>query len=556
MLSCILLGLLVAGCDSTQPADTVDEEKRFSERSPAHTPGSAAPDAVLAPEYGGRIITGSIGEASNLIYPLASDSASHEIADLLYIAPLKYDKDLQIIPWAAENYEVLQEGRLLRFTLRKGMLWQDGKEVTAEDAEFTYKLMIDPKTPTAYAENFKVIKEFKVIDRYTFEVAYERPYAPALTTWMSGLLPKHVLKGENLLSTRYSRDPVGAGPYRLKEWIPGQRVTLVARDDYFEGRPYLDEVVFRIIPDMSTMFLELKSGNLDWMGLTPQQYLFQTQGKQWEKDYRKFKYLSFGYTYLGYNLSNPLFTDVRVRQALAHAINKQEIIKGVLLGLGVPTIGPYKPGTWMYNEKIVDYVYDPNKAKTLLAEAGWRDSNGDGLLEKDKTTFSFTILTNQGNEMRVKAATIIQSRLKEIGIEVKIRTVEWAAFLKEFVDKRQFDALILGWSISQDPDIYEVWHSSKAMPGGLNHVGYSNHELDALLDDGRHTLDQGRRKEIYDRVQEIFHRDQPYCFLFVPYALPIIQSRFQGIEPASSGLTWNFIRWWTPKSAQRVERIQ
>ncbi len=514
---------------------------------------SAASTVVSEPEYGGRIVMGTIGEASNLIPPLASDAPSHEIADLLYVAPLKYDKNLSIVPWAAERYEVLDEGKLLRFTLRKGIKWDDGVELTARDVEFTYKLMIDPKTPTAYAEDYKAIESFKVVDDYTFEVRYGKPFARSLITWMHSILPRHVLEGEDLLTTKYSREPLSAGPYRLKEWVAGSRIILEAREDYFEGRPYLDQVVFRVIPDISTMFLELKAGNVDMMGLSPQQYLYLTTGEKWEENYNKYRFLSFGYTYLGYNLKDPLFKDVRVRQALAHAIDKREIIKGALLGQGEPTIGPYKPGTWAYDNAIQDYPHDPVQARRILAEAGWEDHDGDGVLDKDGAAFAFTILTNQGNDQRIKAATVIQSRLKEVGIEVKIRTVEWAAFIKEFVDKGRFQALVLGWTIGQDPDIYDVWHSSKAVAGGLNFVDYSNPEADALLEQGRGILDREARKKIYDRLQEVLHRDQPYCFLYVPYSLPIVQGRFKGIKEAPAGISYNFIRWWVPKGEQRFK---
>ena len=533
---------LVWGCGSS-PAE---------ERPVADRPAPVSQSPVMAePVFGGRIVMGTIADASNLIPPLSSDSASHEVADLLYVGLLKYDKNLQIVPYAAESYQVLEGGRLLRFQIRKGIRWQDGEELTAEDVEFTYRLMIDPKTPTAYAEDYKAVKEFRRTGRYSFEVRYDRPFARSLVTWMGAVLPKHVLEGEDLLSTRYSREPVSAGPFTLKEWIEGRQIVLERNERYFLGRPNLDQVVYRVIPDTATMFLELKAGNLDMMGLTPQQYLFQTKGGEWDRDFRKFRYLSFGYTYMGYNLRHPLFKERRVRQALAMAVDKEEIVKGVLLGQGLPAIGPYNPNTWVYNRAIADYPFDPAQARALLAEAGWRDTDGDGWLDKDGRPFSFTILTNQGNDQRLKTAVIIQNRLKQVGVEVRIRAVEWATFLREFVDKGRFEAVILGWSITQDPDVYDVWHSSKAEPGGLNFVGYADPEADALLEQGRRTLDQEQRKRYYDRFQEILHRDQPYMFLYVPYALPMVQSRFQGIEPAPAGITYNFERWWVPSDRQR-----
>ena len=527
------------------------------ESSPAnpHAAGEDSKETVSeTPRPGGRIIFGSLGEPSNLIPPLATDGASQELADYLYVALLRYNKDIELEPWAARRYEVLDGGLRLRFELRHGIHWFDGEELTAEDVEFTYKLMIDPDTPTAYAENFKAVQSFTLIDRYTFEVTYAEPFARALVTWASSILPKHILEHENLLSTRYSRNPVGAGPYRLKEWEPGRRIVLEANEDYFEGRPNIDTVVYQIIPDTTTMFMELKSGNLDMMSLSPQQYLFQTGGKEWDRLFHKYRFLSFSYTYLGYNLTSPLFSDVRIRRALAHAIDKEEIVKGVLMGQGQATVGPYKPGTWVYDSSIREYAYDPVLARDMLAKIGWSDHDGDGFLDRDGRPFSFTILTNQGNTLRIKAATIIQFRLRQIGIEVKIRTVEWAAFIREFVNKGRFDALILGWNIVQDPDIYNVWHSSKAVPGGLNFVGYKNTELDRLLDTGRRLVDPDQRKPVYDRIQEILHRDQPYCFLYVPMSLPIVQTRFKGIQPAPAGITYNFNTWWVPASLQRNKK--
>jgi len=334
----MLVFFQVAGCNGP------------SEEKPAPKTAASREARPGEPVYGGRIVKAMLGDATNLIPPLATDSGSHEIASLLYVSPLKYDKDIHLVPFAAESYEVLEDGKLLRFHLRPNLRWADGRELTADDVEFTYKLMIDPKTPTAYGEDFKAISAFTVTDKYTFEVRYDRPFARALTTWTSEILPKHALDGQDLTNTAFSRAPLGAGPFQLKGWEAGRDITLAVNPDYFEGRAYLDEALYRIIPDLSTMFLELKAGNLDEMGLTPQQYLYQTKGPEWDENFRKFKYLAFSYVYMGYNLRQPLFSDVRVRVALAHAIDKREIIAGVLMGLGLPTIGPYTPGTWMYND--------------------------------------------------------------------------------------------------------------------------------------------------------------------------------------------------------------
>jgi len=206
--------------------------------------------------------------------------------------------------------------------------------------------------------------------------------------------------------------------------------------------------------------------------------------------------------------------------------------------------GPYKPGTWAYKPKVAaDPAYDPARSALLLREAGYVMGQ-DGILVKDGKPLSFTIMTNQGNDQRLKAAQIIQRRLKKVGIDVKIRVMEWASFLTNFIDKGRFEAVLLGWTIGQDPDLYDVWHSSKTGPKELNFVGYKNPELDRLIVEGRGTFDTEKRRACYYQIQEILAQDQPYTFLYVPDALPVVTSRVKGIEPAPAGIMHNLIRWY------------
>jgi peptide/nickel transport system substrate-binding protein len=531
----ILVTMLFLGCSGSKG---VDEER--------------VPTADTGPAYGDVLVEGSIGDASNLIPILASDSTSHAIAALIYNGLVKYDKDLNVVGDLAESWEVSQGGLVITFRLRKDVKWHDGKPFTADDVLYTYRVTVDPKTPTAYSGDFLKVKKAEVIDPYTFRATYDRPFAPALTSWSAAILPKHLLEGTDITRTPLSRHPVGTGPYMFKEWVTGQKIVLVSNPDYWEGRPYIDGYIMRIIPDMATMFLELRAGGIDRMDLTPLQFTRQTETGFFRKNFRKYRYLSFSYTYLGYNLKNPLFADKSVRQAIAHAIDKDDIIQGVLLGLGKEATGPYKPGTWAYNPHVRRYPYDPARARELLAEAGWADRNGDGFLEKDGKAFSFEIITNQGNEVRKKTAEIIQRRLAGVGIEANIRIIEWAAFVKEFINKRKFDVTILGWTIPLDPDIYDVWHSSKTGPDELNFISYKNAEVDRLLERGRSTFDMKLRKKCYDRVQEILAEEQPYTFLYCPDALPIISARFRGIEPAPIGIGHNFIKWYVPREEQKL----
>ncbi len=511
------------------------------------------------PVYGDTLVEASIGDISGLIPNITSDSSSHEIGNLIYSNLVRTDKELRLEGELAERWEISKDEMTITFHLRKGVKWHDGEEVTAEDVDFTYRYMVDPKTPTAYGESFLQIRQAEVVDRYTFRVTYEKPYSPALLSWGIWILPRHILEpawkaGVDLRTTQQNRHPIGSGPYMFREWKTGEKVVLEANPAYFEGRPYLKRVVYRIIPDQSTIFLELKAKNIDLAGLTPIQYRRQTDYPAFRKAFDRYRYLANGYAYLGFNLLDPRFQDKRVRQAMAYAIDRQEIIDGVLLGLGRPAVGTYKPGTWWYKEGVKSYPFDPERAKALLAEVGWKDTDGDGILDRDGTPFSFTIRTNQGNLVRQQTAEIIQRRLRAVGIDVKIHVVEWAAFLNTFVKKKDFEAVILGWGLGLDPDQYDIWHSSKTGPDELNHFSYKNPRVDALLEAGRRTFAEDKRKAIYGELQDVMAEEQPVVFLYVPEALPVVSGRVRGIQPAPAGITYNFTKWYVPSNLQRYTR--
>jgi peptide/nickel transport system substrate-binding protein len=500
--------------------------------------------------YGDALVDASIGEASNFIPALASDTASTAVTSQVYRGLVRYDRDLRLIPDLAESFEVAEDQLTITFKLRPNLTWEDGQPLTAQDCVFTWRLMSDPLTATPYGEPFTQIETAQALDDLTFIVTYKRPLARALGIWGFGIMPRHLLEGQDLSASPLARRPVGSGPFRLESWEVGQRIIMAASDNFYLGRPFLDGLITRVIPDMATQMMELKTGTLDNMKLTPDQWEEAQADPRLSETYNFFKYPDFAYTYLGFNLQDPRLADVRVRQAIAYALDKTEIIEGVILGLGQPANGPFKPGTWAHNPKVSPYPYDPKRAAALLAEAGWTDTDRDGYVDKGGQRFVLTIMTNQGNKVREQTGLVIQSRLKEVGIEVKLRIIEWAAFLKEYIDKKAFEAIIMGWTIPLDPDLFDVWHSSKTKPGELNFISYRNPEVDRLIDEGRFTLDQAKRKQAYDRIQEIFYQDVPYVFLYVPESLVAIHKRFVGPEVTALGLGDNLPQWYVPQDRQ------
>jgi len=506
------------------------------------------------PEYGDLLIIGSIADASILVPMLATDAMSHTVADKIFRGIVKYAPDLTIVGDLAESFEVSPDQKTIIFRLKKGVKWEDGVPVTAYDVEFGFKLITNPEIPSAYASDFLEVKKFEVLDPYTFKVTYKKPFALALPSWGNlVVLPKHLLEGKDLkyLQTHFGRKPVGNGPFKLAEWIPQREIKLTYNPLYSEGRPYLNGIIYRIIPDPTTLFMELTSGGVDWIGLTPLQYLKLQRDEKLKKNFQIYRYLAFAYTYIGYNLRDPLFKDKRVRKALCYAIDKEKVVRGALLGQGIPAYGPYKPDAWFYNPEVEKSCpYNPQKALELLYQAGFKKGK-DGLLYKEGRPFEFTLLTNQGNLSRLLAAQIIKEELAKIGIRVNIRVLEWTTLIHQFIDKRRFQAVILGWTTGPDPDLYDIFHSSKVKSPGLNFIGYENKEVDRLLEEGRYTLDREKRKRIYYKLQEILAEDQPYTFLYIPMSLEAIHKRFRGISPSAIGISYNIERWWVPKNEQK-----
>ncbi len=533
----ILLALL-AGCGNgrgTMPADL---------------------DAPFPPEQGGTMVDAMTGEPSGLIPMIAGESAASAVAGHIFNSLLKYDRNLELEGEIARSWEISADQKTITFHLKPGLRWADGQPLTSADALYTWQLVTDDKTRTPYGSDYKLVTKAEAPDELTFRVTYGQPYAPALDSWAGlQILPQHILKGQDINNTPFARKPVGSGYYQLDEWKNGERISLVRNPNSVLGPARIDRLVSRFIPDPASQFLELMADNIDIMNLNPIQYArIVPARKELGKRIALYKELGNGYTYLGFNLKHAPFSDKRVRQAINYAIDKQELIDGVLLGLGEPVASPYKPGTRWVNPALKPYPYDVEKARRLLEEAGFEDHDGDGILDRDGKPLSFEILTNQ-NKQREMSAVLIQRRLKEIGIDAHIRVLEWASFLGRYIKTGDFDVVVLGWSLSLDPDQFSIWHSSQNKPGQFNFINYNNPEVDKLLEQGRLELDPDKRMKIYHEFSRILLDDSPVVYLFEGYGLPAISKRVRGIDnPAPpAGIGWNSEQWYIPTPLRRTE---
>lgn len=537
-LLCLALLTLLAGCSEPQQDTNVDYDQAYPTVD------------------GGNMINAMTGEPSGLIAMIAGESAASAIASNIFNSLLKYDKNLELEGELADSWTISADHRTITFKLKPDMKWADGQPLTSADVLFTWKLVTDENTRTPYGSDYKLVIKAETPDARTFRVSYQEPYAPALDTWAGlQILPKHLLEGQDINTTAFARNPVGSHYYKLEQWRNGERISLIRNPLATQGEARIERLVSRFIPDAASQFLELMADNIDTMNLNPIQYarIFPSRPDLTQK-IGLYKELGNSYTYLGFNLKRKPFDDVRVRQAINYAINKQELIDGVLLGLGEPVSSPYKPGTRWTNPELQPYSYDAQKAIALLKEAGYADHDGDGILDKDGKPLTFEMLTNQ-NKQREMSAVLIQRRLKEIGIDARIRVLEWASFIGRFIKTGEFDAVVLGWSLSLDPDQYSIWHSSQQAPGQFNFIGYNNPQVDRLLERGRLELDIEKRTKIYHEFARLLLEDSPIVYLYAGYGLPAIHKRIKGIDdPAPpAGIGHNSHEWYIPQPLRRLE---
>jgi ABC-type transport system substrate-binding protein len=442
---------------------------------------------------------------------------------------LSRERAAQLVPPTEHNPTVL-------FRLRKGVLFHDGHEFDSGDVKFTYEAIIAPENLSPRVPDFEPVKAVEPLGRHVVKITYKRLFEPGFGSWSMGILPEHLLNRDALRAeairlgrdpekfsmrdSRFNRSPIGNGPFQFDAWKTDQFIRLMRFDRYWEGAPTLHAYLFRIIPDPLTAELTFYAGTSDAYAAQP----YQVERLKDDPRFQSFSRLGLGYTYIGYNMRRPIFQDVRVRKALGMAIDVQEIIEYVLYGQAERTTGPYPKQTEFYDPTVEPLPYDPEGALALLAEAGWR-RNADGWLEKNGQPLAFTLITNSGNEVRKAVMVVAQNAWRRLGIKVETLTMEWAVFINERVDKGDFDALILGWSMGLDADLYQIFHSSQTGHFQLNFVGYANPAADALMIRIRQEYNHDRQVAMARELHRLIAADQPYTFLFVGKALVLLDRK-------------------------------
>jgi peptide/nickel transport system substrate-binding protein len=552
----------------------------------AHT-GQATPPP---PVTGDWVLSHILSDPEQLNPLTSNDATSSSLLGYIFESLLERDpRTLELRPQlATARPEVSTDKLEYTFKLREDARFQDGRPVTGEDVLFSIKAIKCPLVNAPFQRvYYESIVDAKLIDPSTIRFTAREPYF--LNENVLGgiaVLPRHYYDPENLLkdvtvtelagdyaaheaqvskfaqhfNQQYARNPMGSGPYKFKSWSTGQDVVLERDGNYWGNgkdgidQVYLDVRKFRVINNMDAALVNLKAGNLDTMSLQPLQHLRQTGGGRFDKEFEKYTYSTPSYSFIGWNNAHPIFQDVRVRQAMTYFTNREQMVKTILFDLGQMIDGPIYRFRPEYDESLHSYPYDPQKAIALLGEAGWKDTDGDGILDKEidgqRVPFRFEIKFNSGNDIRKSVALALQDELRKHGIDANVRALDWTIFLDE-VRNHKFDAVILGWAMSvTEPDAYQVWHSSQAGNKGSNMISYKNPRVDAILEEYRRTFDEKTRIEQYREFQRILNVEQPYTFLFMQKAVTAVSRRFQGVEVLASG-GLRPLEWWVPKAQQR-----
>lgn len=454
----------------------------------------------------------------------------------------------------------------VEFEIRRGVTFSDGEPLTAEDVVFTFNWIMNPAVNAprqrAYYEKVKRVEQ---LDRYRVAFHFREPYFLAFTMAASlEILPEHFYS--QFTPQEFNTNPgllMGSGPYKLSDpagWrpTPGEPITLVRNNRYWGEPPAFDRLVRRVIENDAARLTTYVNGDIDTLGATPEQYeeLLDNESVMNRSNAFEFYAPEDGYMFIGWNQQrngeDTFFADRRVRRAMTMLINRERVIEQILLGHGRIVTGPFVPSSDQYDNSIEPWSYAPQQARELLAEAGFEDRNGDGVLESsDGEPFEFDLIVPSQSNTFDRISSLVKDTLARAGVVAQIRKLEWSVMMQR-MDNRNFDAITLGWGGSDllEGDPYQIFHSSQIEGTGDNFVSYSNPELDQAIDHARRTVDRDERMQIWHKVHRILHEDQPYTFLFARQSLAFFDKRIKNVHRTRLGLTDRFL-WYVPTGAQR-----
>ncbi len=486
----------------------------------------------------------------------ATDVYEGRVNEYVYESLLERNpRTLEYEPMLAESWEAAPDNMSFTFKIRRGVRWHDGKPFTADDVVYSFKTLMDPKTDAAPQRvYYSLIGSFEKTGADTVRCVMARPYFNALGL-CAGLpiVAKHVFSGgADFNKHPAGRAPVGTGPMRFVRWKTGKEIVLERNPDYWrKRRPRFSRFVFRIISNEMVALQLFRRGELDMIGLTPEWWFKQAATGKFLKKFPRLKFDYPSFNYIGWNQRREPFGDRLVRRAMTMLLDRETILRKIFHGLGRVAYSPVFFKIPLFNKRLSPLPYDPDGAKALLAAAGWKDTDGDGVLDKEGKKFEFELSLPSGGQDYESIATLYKESLEKVGIVLRIRKIEWAALIAKIND-RNIDACMLGWALGVDVDPYQLWHSSQAdLKGSSNFVGFKNSEADRLIEAARVTADPLIRKALLDRFQEIIHFEQPYTFLFVRKALMALSPRITNVSFFAPRPCYDVGEWFVPPARRK-----
>ena len=444
---------------------------------------------------------------------------------------VQYDPELNLQPRVAESWELSDDRASVTFHLRPGVRWHDGRPVTADDVVFSVNKVREPAVENrVWAPLLKGLVSVEALDATTVQARYAEATPDFLEAWRLPLLPRHLAGAdEDLLTGSFARHPIGCGPFRFVAYRPGMEIVLDANDDYWDGRPAIDRLVFKIYADQRTAYQALLTGDVEIVTVTSALWEEARDAPDAER-FEAFAYAMLSVWTIMWNQdgSNPFFNDPRVRRAMVLALDRSPFIASVVRGLARPGATTYHPDTVWASPDVGPWPHDPKLASRLLDEAGWRDGDGDGVRERNGVPFRFSMMVPASTQqLSDHIAVWLQQSWAEIGVEAEIDKLEWQAFRERRNDGR-FQAATFSLTFTASPDHFDLYHST-AREDGYNFYGLSDPLIDRLVEDGRGTFDLDERRAIYRRLQERLHELEPLTCLFY-FSSPVLHDRrLQGV---------------------------
>ncbi|MGE5673074.1 MAG: peptide-binding protein [Mycobacterium leprae] len=525
----------------------------------------------------GTFVYANVQDAKILNPILSSDTYSSAINSRVFDGMITFDENANPKPNLAKSWDIAPDNLSITFHLRDDVKWHDGEKFTAKDVAFTFNAILHPLYTGPRRGDYSALKGVKdmdakiaalpkdaadrdaqadkiwqdwvknsgaivIKDDYTITFSLDQVFAPVLANLAMGIIPEHLYKGtegKKMADSEWNQKPVGTGPMKFVEWKKGDQIKLETNPDYkwgLLGHPYkFKTFIYKVVPDANAGMAALENGEVDYAAL---------DYDNWDKftklpSVQTFEWTAWSYQFIGYNFHDPIVSDKLVRQALTSAIDRDSIVKDLKKGHAMVANTHGAPGRWDFNDSVTKWPYDPTKAGQLLDQAGWK-MGPDGIRTKDGKKLTITFTYSSGDKSLEQQATFIQQSWKKVGVDAKLEGIKFETILDKMKDD-SLQSFTIGWSLGVEPDPYSIWDSK----GGFNYMNhYSNPAVDKLIEDGRATMDQAKRKADYSQMQELLAQDQPYTWLAFNNTLAGFSKRVHGLKPTpAGGFTWNIADW-------------